>query len=92
MSVPSLCMDENTFLLVLVLALLVCNSAGSLASRLAGSLALAAAALSSSFLKSAGVQSLDVSHDIISFHILIVSGKNKFCRHVSVKKNRLTTS
>ena len=44
----------------LLLALLICHGAGSLASRLAGSLALAAAALDSAFLQIGFVESLDV--------------------------------
>ena len=44
----------------LLLALLICHGAGSLACRLAGSLALAAAALDSAFLKVGFVESLDV--------------------------------
>lgn len=44
----------------LLLALLICHGAGSLASRLAGSLALAAAALDSAFLEISLVESLDV--------------------------------
>ena len=48
----------------LLLALLVCNRAGGLASRLAGGLALAAAALGSGFFQVSLVQSLDVFHDI----------------------------
>ena len=48
---------------LVVLALLVSNRAGGLACRLAGSLALAAAALASRFLQSTGIQSLDVRHN-----------------------------
>ena len=44
----------------LLLALLICHGAGSLASRLAGSLALAAAALDSTFLQIGLIESLDV--------------------------------
>ena len=49
-------------LLILVLALLVGNSAGSLASGLARSLALTAAALGSAVLQSGAVESLNVFH------------------------------
>ena len=45
-----------------LLALLVCNSAGSLAGRLAGSLTLAAAALSGSFLKVSLVNGNNMLH------------------------------
>jgi hypothetical protein len=45
-----------------LLALLVCNGAGSLASGLAGSLALAAAAVSSAVLESRTIQRLDMLH------------------------------
>ena len=48
----------------LLLTLLISNGAGSLASGLAGSLALAAAALSSALLKIRSVDGLDVFHDI----------------------------
>ena len=48
--------------LLLALALLISNSTRSLASRLAGSLASAAAALSSSLLKVSLIDGLDVLH------------------------------
>ena len=48
--------------LLLALALLISNSTCSLASRLAGSLASAAAALSSSLLKVSLIDGLDVLH------------------------------
>ena len=54
-------------LLFLVLALLVSNGAGGLASRLAGSLALAAAALGSGFFQIAFVERLYVFHSDSSF-------------------------
>lgn len=47
----------------LLFALLVCNSAGCLTSRLAGSLALAAAALFSGLLKVSLVNGNDMLHD-----------------------------
>ena len=46
----------------LLLALLISNCAGSLAGRLAGSLTLAAAALSSGFLKVSLIDSDDMLH------------------------------
>ena len=53
-------------LLILVLALLVSHSAGGLASGLARSLALTAAALSSAVLQSGTIESLNVLHGISS--------------------------
>ena len=50
-------------LLLLALALLICNAAAGLACGLAGSLALAAAALLCAFAKIAGLNRLDVTHD-----------------------------
>ena len=47
---------------ILVLALLVGNSAGSFAGRLARSLALTAAALASAFLKRSAIQRLNMLH------------------------------
>ena len=44
-------------------ALLICNAAAGLASRLAGSLALAAAAILRTFTQIAGLNRLDVFHD-----------------------------
>ncbi len=48
--------------LAALLALLVCNTAGSFACRLAGSLAFAAATVLNGFSQIAGIQSLDSSH------------------------------
>ena len=48
---------------ILVLTLLVGDSAGSFASGLAGSLALAAATLASALLQSSTGQSLDMFHE-----------------------------
>ena len=48
--------------LLVILALLVGHSAGSLARRLAGSLALAATALGRTLLQSSAVESLDMLH------------------------------
>ena len=57
--------SELPNLLVLALfALLVCNTAGSLARGLAGSLAFAAAAVLEALSHIAGVQSLNVLHEI----------------------------
>ena len=53
-------------LLILVLALLVSHGAGGLASGLARSLALAAAALGSAVLQSGTIESLNVLHGIAS--------------------------
>ena len=50
------------WILLFRLTFLVCNCAGGLASRLAGSLASAAAALSSSLLKVSLIDGLDVLH------------------------------
>lgn len=63
------CLFVKPALFLLVLALLVCNGAGGLACRLAGSLALATAALSSGFFQIAFVQSLYVFHFKSSFPI-----------------------
>ena len=52
----------KTNLLLFALAFLVCNGAGSLASGLAGSLALAAAALDSRFLQISLVDGLNMFH------------------------------
>ena len=48
---------------LLVLALLICNAAAGLASRLAGGLALAATALNSAVAQVTGLQSLDSFHN-----------------------------
>ena len=53
------------FLLILVLALLVGDGAGGLAGRLAGGLALAAAALDGGFLEVRAVDRLDMFHRIL---------------------------
>ena len=53
-------MDE--LVLLCVLALLICNTAAGLASRLAGSLALAASAVLCALTKVLGVQSLNMFH------------------------------
>ena len=49
-------------LFLLVLALLICNAAAGLASRLAGGLALAATTVFSALAQIAGFDSLDVLH------------------------------
>lgn len=54
------------FILLAVLALLVCNRAGGLASGLAGSLALAATAVCRRLLERSGSQSLNVFHVVLS--------------------------
>ena len=51
--------------LVFLSALLICNGAGSLASRLTGSLTVAAAALFSRLLEVSLVDSLDMLHGVI---------------------------
>ena len=56
----------NKILLILVLALLVCNTTAGLASRLAGSLALAAATVASAVAQVAGLESLNTLHDFPS--------------------------
>ena len=48
---------------ILFLALLVCNAAAGLASRLAGSLALTAAAVLGALAQVTGLKSLDSFHD-----------------------------
>ena len=53
-------MDE--LVLLCVLALLICNTAAGLASRLAGSLALAASAVLCALAEVLGVQSLNMFH------------------------------
>ena len=57
-------MDE--LVLLCVLALLICNTAAGLASRLAGSLALAASALFCALAKVTGLDSLDMLHNSTS--------------------------
>ncbi len=52
-------------LLVLILALLICNAARGLASRLAGGLALAAATVLSGLCNILGLNSVDSLHFII---------------------------
>ena len=52
----------SRLLLLLVLALLICNTTAGLASRLARGLALAAAAVVSALAKVLGFNSLDVFH------------------------------
>jgi hypothetical protein len=49
----------------LALALLICNTAAGLASRLAGSLALAASAVLCAVAQISGFQSLNMFHDVI---------------------------
>ena len=56
-----------------VLALLVRNRAGSLASGLAGSLALAAAALNSALLQVCFIQGLNLFHDKPSIHFSVAT-------------------
>ena len=65
-------------LFILVLAFLVGNGAGSLASRLAGGLALAAAALGSALFKIGVVNSLYVFHFLFVLSKMIILLKFKF--------------
>ena len=51
------------FAFLFAFTLLICNTAAGLASRLAGSLALAAAALLGALAEVAGLNGLDVLHD-----------------------------
>ena len=53
----------KTKLLVLILALLICNAARGLASRLAGGLALAAAAVYEAGIEVSGVEGVDSVHN-----------------------------
>ena len=62
----------------LLLALLVGNGAGSLASRLAGGLALAAATLGSALFKIGFVNSLYVFHFLFALSKMIILLKFKF--------------
>ena len=88
------CAGQRFFVLrksvvVLVLALLVCNAARGLASRLARGLALAAAAVLNGVCDILGFDSLDSCHDMILrldkilVYLMILSQKarsvNKFC-------------
>ena len=56
-------LTEKQELLILVLALLVCDTAGCLASRLAGCLALAATAVLSALAKVTCLNCLDMLHE-----------------------------
>ena len=53
---------ENQILLILILALLICNAARGLASRLAGGLALAAATVLNSLCNILGFNSINSLH------------------------------
>ena len=56
----------NHLFILLVLALLICDTAARLASRLAGSLAFAAAAVLGALAQIAGLDGLDMLHDATS--------------------------
>ena len=58
---------------LLVFALLVSNAAAGLASRLAGGLALAAAAVLGALAQIPGLQGLDMSHGFL-LHLLLIFG------------------
>ena len=63
----------NGLFVLLVLALLICDTAAGLASRLAGSLALAATAVLCAFAQVLGIQSLDCHIDNPpNFRILLI--------------------
>ena len=63
--------DMQLLALLSALALLVCNAAAGLASRLAGGLALAATTVLSAVAQIAGLNSLDMFHNF-TFHIKIL--------------------
>ena len=75
--------------LLVALALLVCNTAAGLASRLAGGLALAASAVLSALAKVLCLNSLDMLHyyilrriftyEIIPYHKSVVNRLKKIC-------------
>ena len=62
--------NSNLLTAYALLALLISNTAGSLARRLAGSLALAAAAVLETLLKIACIDRLDSLHDKIPLFLL----------------------
>ena len=63
------------FAFLFAFTLLICNTAAGLASRLAGSLALAASALFSAFTKVLCFDSLDVLHNLPpnKYYLMIIS-------------------
>ena len=63
----------------LLLTLLICNCAGSLACRLAGSLAFAAAALNSALLQVSLIESLDVLFH--AFYLQSFTECNHYTKH-----------
>ena len=79
---------HKTLFLVLALALLVGNAAAGLASRLAGSLALAAATLLCALAQVAGLNGLDMLHDGITSvkNATVIIAQNGFLVNTFGKK------
>ena len=69
---PAALGDMQLLALLGALALLVCNAAAGLASRLAGGLALAATALNSAVAQILGFQSLDLHNNSLQIKIFSV--------------------
>ena len=61
----------QSLLALLILALLICDTAAGLAGRLAGSMALAAAAVLGAVAQVSGLQGLNVAHNDTSHHVWI---------------------
>jgi hypothetical protein len=73
----------SAVVLVLVLALLICNAAGSLTSRLAGCLALAATAVLNCVVEILCFDCLDSVHNN-NLRIIELGNKSKFSIHIIV--------
>ena len=76
-------------LLLVSLTLLVCNGAGSLASRLAGSLAVAAAALSSALLQVCLVDGHDVLHVYLPPFSLLELSEHNSLSYYSISRREM---
>ena len=72
----------------LLLALLICNCAGSLACRLAGSLAFTAAALNSALLQVSLIESLDVLFH--AFYLQSFTEYNHYTKHFLIFQHVFT--